>query len=332
MNVTERPGDKARRRRRSGTVRTVCLVWVLVGCLSTAAGATEIFEKVGTVGAQFLKIGIGTRAAAMGDAFTSIADDASSVYWNPAGLARLSGNTLAVHHAAYPAKLDINAASYVFGVGFMPGMFAVNLRGLSMEPELRTDPTHPDGDGRFFDAGDVLFGVTYARSLTDKFSTGINVNYIQETLADYEAGAASFDLGVLYDTGYRSLRLGMAITNMGAELAFRADAESVKLPILFRLGSSVNLLERGPHVVLSAIEFSHPPDNAERGNWGAEYAFRDFLFARGGYKFNYDSEGLTAGFGVKFPASASAMGKVDYAYNDFQTLGTVHRFSLELEF
>jgi hypothetical protein len=287
---------------------------------------------VGTIGAQFLKIGVGARASAMGDAFTSLADDASAAYWNPAGLARLNGNTIAIHHAAWPADLDLNAASYVFGVNFFPGMFALNLRALSMEPELRTDTTHPDGDGRFFDAGDLLVGLSYARSLTDKFSAGVNINFIQETLADYDANSIGFDLGVLYDTGYRSLRLGMAISNIGSEMSFVDGGESVKLPIVFRLGSSMSFLQRGAHSFLSSVEFSHPPDNAERGNWGAEYGFRDFFFLRGGYKFNYDTEGLTAGAGVEFPASVSATARVDYAYNDFETLGTVHRFSVELQF
>jgi hypothetical protein len=315
-------------------VKLTVRVLVLCGLLAaTQASATEIFEKVGTVGGQFLKIGIGARASGMGDAFTSIADDASAAFWNPAGLARLKGNTIAVHHAAWPAQLDLNAASYAFGLGFMPGMFAVNLRALSMSPELRTDTTHPDGDGRFFDAGDVLIGMSYARSLTDKFSAGINVNFIQETLADYKASSVSFDLGVLYDTGYRSLRLGMAIANIGSEMQFiESTGESVKLPIVFRLGSSINFLQTGAHTVLGAVEFSHPPDNAERGNVGVEYGFRNFFFLRGGHKFNYDTEGLTAGAGVEFPASESAAARIDYAYNDFKTLGTVHRFSVELQF
>ena len=310
--------------------RTFLLALALVMLVATGAQATEIFEKVGTIGGQFLKIGIGARATAMGEAYTAVADDATAVFWNPAGIARLSGNIVSFSHAAWPAELDLNHGAYVFSVGFIPGMMAVHARALSMAPILRTDTTHPEGDGTFFDAGDFAIGFTYGRSFTDKFSAGIGVNYVQETLADMDASTATFDFGILYDTGFRSLRIGMAIANIGSEMEFIED--NVKMPIVFRLGSSIRVLENGPHALLSSVEFSHPPDNAERGNLGGEYAFRDFMFLRGGYKFNYDSEGLTAGAGVKFPASTAATAKLDYSFTDFETLGSVHRFSAELSF
>jgi hypothetical protein len=313
-----------------GVVRRTCLLALALLMVATGAQATEIFEKVGTIGGQFLKIGIGARATAMGEAYTAVADDATAVFWNPAGIARLSGNIVSFSHAAWPAELDLNHGAYVFSVGFIPGMMAVHARALSMAPILRTDTTHPEGDGTFFDAGDFAIGFTYGRSFTDKFSAGIGVNYVQETLADLDASTATFDFGILYDTGFRSLRIGMAIANIGSEMEFIED--SVKMPIVFRLGSSMRVMESGPHAVLSSVEFSHPPDNAERGNLGTEYAFRDFMFLRGGYKFNYDSEGLTAGAGVKFPASTAATAKLDYSFTDFETLGSVHRVSAELSF
>ena len=101
--------------------RMSLLALVLVLCAGQA-GATEIFEKVGTIGGQFLKIGIGARATAMGDAYTAIADDATAVYWNPAGIARVQGNVVSFSHAAWPAELDLNQGAYIFSVGFLPGM------------------------------------------------------------------------------------------------------------------------------------------------------------------------------------------------------------------
>ncbi|MBU1949760.1 MAG: hypothetical protein KJ970_02350, partial [Candidatus Eisenbacteria bacterium] len=62
-----------------------------------AFGARE-FAKVGTIGGQFLKIPMGARPVAMGSAYVSLADDANSVFWNPAGIARLSRTVLSIHH------------------------------------------------------------------------------------------------------------------------------------------------------------------------------------------------------------------------------------------
>ncbi len=86
----------------------------------------------------------------------------------------------------------------------------------------------PEGEGKSFDAGDVAVGVTYGRSLTDKFSAGITANYLQSSLATYSASATTFDFGTLYNTGYRSLKIGMAIQNIGSDMTFIDD--TVKMP------------------------------------------------------------------------------------------------------
>ena len=43
-------------------------------------------DKAGTTAAKFLSIGVGSKAVGMGGSYTSIADDATAMYWNPAGL------------------------------------------------------------------------------------------------------------------------------------------------------------------------------------------------------------------------------------------------------
>jgi len=101
-----------------------------------------------------------------------------------------------------------------------------------------------------------------------------------------------------------------------------------------RLVISVNLLQRGDSRVLTVAEFTHPSDNSEKVNWGAEYAFHDYLFLRGGYKFNYDTEGMTAGLGVKFPLTLSkaSVARLDYAYQDLKLLTAAHRVSVNVSF
>ena len=87
-------------------------------------GAAEIFEKVGTFDGQFLKISVGARAAGMGNAFVAVADDASSVFWNAAGLARIEPDKseLSLNHANWIADMSFDEVGYVFHVKRIPGL------------------------------------------------------------------------------------------------------------------------------------------------------------------------------------------------------------------
>jgi Type IX secretion system protein PorV len=311
-------------------MKRLTIIAVLMFALSLSAQAAREFEKVGTIGGQFLKIGVGARAAGMGATFVSVADDASAVFWNPAGIARSTRNMISINHCAWAADVQFSQAAYVFDPKVMPGMVAINARSLYMPEQLVRTAFKPEGDGTKFDNGDVAFGFTYARSLTDKFSTGLSFNYISATLADFSSSAYAFDFGTLYDTGFQSLRIGMAIQNIGTEMTFIDD--TVKLPTVFRVGMSMNLYQNADYQVLGAAEFSHPPDNNERANVGFEVGYKDFLKLRAGTGFGYDTEGLGLGVGFKVPTSLNSEATVDYAFTDMGYLGGIHRMSVDFRF
>jgi hypothetical protein len=299
------------------------------------AGAAQIFEKVGTFDGQFLKINVGARAAAMGGAFVAVADDASSLYWNAAGIARIDSDKseLAIHHANWPAELSFDQIGYVFHVKRIPGAFGIHARALTMDPMVETTAYQPDpdvGTGNTFDAGMMTAGVTYARSFTDKFSAGVTANLIHEGLAEFSQQTYAFDLGTLYDVGTAGMKIGMAISNIGSEIEF-IDRSS-RIPAIFRVGTSATLFQSADQKLIGAFEFSHPPDNSERLNFGAEYAFRRYLYLRGGYNVNYDAEGIAGGVGFHFPVSVAGQADLDYAFTDMKDLGGVHRFSLKFLF
>lgn len=299
------------------------------------AGSAEIFEKVGTFDGQFLKIGIGARAAAMGGAFVAVADDASALYWNAAGIARIDADKseLQFNHAIWPADLKFTQVGYVFHMKRIPGAIGVSVRSLYMDPMVETTAYQPDpniGTGRTFDAGFMAAGLTYARSFTDKFSAGITGNFVHEGLAELSQNTYAFDLGTLYDVGTMGMRIGMAITNMGTDVQF--IERRGRLPSIFRVGTSAMLLQRGQQHLMGSFEFSHPPDNSERLNFGAEYAFSNYIFLRGGYNVNYDAEGAAGGVGFRFPVSFAGTADFDYAYTDMKALGAAHRFSLKFFF
>ncbi len=124
----------------------------------------------------------------------------------------------------------------------------------------------------------------------------------------------------------------MEIANMGTELSFIDDTQASKLPILFRVGATINVMSTLDHKLTTSGDFSHPPDNNERLNWGGEYSFKDFFYVRGGYNFGYDVESLSGGLGVRFPSSLSSETRFDYSYTDMSELSGAHRFSLEIHF
>ena len=303
--------------------------------LPGVVGAAEIFEKVGTFDGQFLKISVGARAAGMGNAFVAVADDASSVFWNAAGLARIEPDKsqLSLNHANWIADMSFDEVGYVFHVKRIPGAFALSARALSMSPMVETTAYQPDpttGTGRTFDAGMMTAGLSYARSFTDKFSAGVTANFVHEGLAEFTQQSYAFDVGTLYDVGVMGMKIGMTISNIGSQVQF-IDKQA-RIPSIFRIGSSVNLMQRPDQQLLGSLEFSHPPDNAERLNVGTEYSYKNLVHLRGGYNINYDAEGLAGGVGFHFPVSVAGQADLDYAYTDMSDLGGVHRFSLTFEF
>jgi hypothetical protein len=207
-------------------VKKIISVLGLIGLMAPGlAGAASVFEKVGTFGAQFLKIGVGARASAMGGAFVAVSDDASALYWNCAGIARIdpAKSELSLNHAQWVSDLQFEQIGYVFHVKKIPGAFGVSARALTMEPMIETTAFQPDpnvGTGRTFDAGDMSLGVTYARSFTDKFSAGVTANFIHLGLAEFSQQTYSFDLGTLYDVGTLGMKIGMAISNIGGQVEF----------------------------------------------------------------------------------------------------------------
>ena len=299
------------------------------------AGAAQIFEKVGTFDGQFLKIGVGARAAAMGGAFVGVADDATALFWNAAGIARIDSDKseLSLNHASWPAELSFDQVGYVFHFKRIPGAFGVHARALTMDPMVETTAFQPDpeiGTGSTFDAGMLTAGFTYARSFTDKFSAGVTANFVHEGLADLSQQTFAFDVGTLYDVGTLGMKIGMAIANIGSQIKF--IDRSARIPAIFRVGTSAALLQTADQKLVGSFEFSHPPDNSERVNVGAEYGFHKYAFLRGGYNINYDAEGVAGGVGFHFPVSVAGQADLDYAYTDMKELGGAHRFSIKFIF
>jgi hypothetical protein len=289
-----------------------------------------------------LKIGVGGRGVSMGESFVAIADDASALYWNPAGIAKLEGNShVFLSHATWPADIGHEFAGYVFTYGGIPGVMGVSLNVLQMDPMIRTTEYHPDGinvagsdELEQFDAGDMAIGLSYAQFLTDKFSFGGTIKWVHQGLEDEFAEGLNFDFGTLYDTGFRTVTIGMTVANIGPTMKF-IDQE-FSPPTTFKLGVAMDAFRSEQHGILTSAEFNHPSDNAERANLGLEYVYtpleRFSLGLRGGYMANRDVQDYALGFGVGFPTSANASADVNYSFSNLNELGSSHQVSVILSY
>jgi hypothetical protein len=251
----------------------IVLVGLLLLCTAVAWLPSDVRAqaKVGTTGAQFLELGVSARAMGMAEAFTAVTDDISAVYYNPAGLTSLYGREVSMTYIDMPADVGYG----FFGAG-MPleaigGVLGVSLYGLSSGEmiERTWGSGEPGGTGRTFGWNDLAVGVSYGRYLTDRFAVGFTVKFVGQFVHDYSASGWSADIGTVYDTGHRGFKIAMVITNFGPDMTMISN--SYPLPINFKFGSSINILEQDDHLITFAAEGGHPSDNLEKYNTGVEY-------------------------------------------------------------
>jgi hypothetical protein len=334
---------------------------LIIGILYTLSFA-DIFgglTKTGTTAAQFLKIQVGARAIGMGGAFSAISNDATSMYWNPAGLANIGNNgSVTFVHTNWLADTQYNFASVAIRAGNI-GTFGISFTALSMpDMKVRTE-FEPEGTGEYFSAVDLGMGLSYARRLTDLFCIGFTAKYIYQKIWHMTASTVAFDIGLIFRTDFDWLVLGINMSNFGPKLQYMGkdifvnydftrdewgDNENIfanlqtdkwDLPLLFRFGLGIEVLKQELNQIVVTLEARHPNDNTESVSFGAEYGFRQRFFLRAGYQafFEQDSEkGLTAGAGFIYYLSKSASLKLDYAFADWGKLTNVHHFSIGIDF
>jgi len=291
--------------------------------------------KTGTAGAQFLEIGVSARAVGMGNAFLAVADDASAIYYNPAGLSQLVQREVILTHVDYPADITYDFGGLAYPVRGFGGVLGLGFYFLNSGDIDYSTYFHPPlgsewSSGQTFSAKEYAVALSYGRYLTQRFSIGATVKLIDELYEEERAVGWAADIGTLYNTGFKNFKIGMVMTNFGPDLKF--IREGYPLPISFKFGASMEALSFGDHKTLVDFEIGHPNDNLEKFNGGIEYSYKDFLTLRAGDQFGYDAGDFSFGAGVKVPLYSKTKLRVDYGYFNFGKLDQVHRFTLNLSF
>ncbi|MDP4116989.1 MAG: PorV/PorQ family protein [Bacteroidota bacterium] len=322
--------------------------------------AQQNVSKTGTTAATFLEIPSGGRAIGMGGAAVSTINDASALYWNPSAITNLEQSQFLVSHTNWIAQTNFDFAALVINLGTF-GSLGLSYTSLSMPDMQVTTVEKPDGTGEYFSAGDMAIGLTYARTITDRFSIGITAKFIQQKIWHESAYGFGFDAGTTFRTDLlNGLVIGATISNFGSSMQmtgrdtrafYRVDAtklgsnekipysietDSWDLPLYIQLGISTNVIKTDDFKWLVAVDALHPNNNYESVNVGSELSYKNVLFLRGGYQslFLKESEGgLSLGLGVTTSDIFGSTSVVfDYAYRDFGRLESVHVFTVGIKF
>lgn len=208
--------------------------------------------QVGITAVPFLQIEPDSRAAGMGNTGVAIADNASAVYWNPAGLGFQTSNQISLTHAnwlpAFSADLFYDYLSGMMHVENI-GTFGGHITYLNLGEQIRMDEMGHN-QGRF-NSFEISAGISYGKELSDNFALGTGVRFVYSSLADGRVGGQDInpgssigvDLGALYRTnpflvGTReaTFSLGLNIANIGPGMQYTDNSQKDPLPATLRLG------------------------------------------------------------------------------------------------
>lgn len=332
----------------------------LLVMLLLVSGLHAEFDKVATTAAPFLKLGVGARAVSMGGGFVALANDGSSVYWNPAGMTYTEGMTISANHNDWLLDLSHDYVGLILSTD-PNGRLGLSFSSLSMADQPVRTLQQPEGTGIEYGAQDIAFNLAYARRITDRLSFGATGKFVQLQAYNESAHAFALDVGSILETDFYGLKIGMALSNFGGDIQFsgrdlivdtdidtdidgnyNSDAdlrtEPWPLPLMIRIGVAMDIIGGKDAVLPSsasrltlALDADHPNDGPEHLNGGLEYAFREMVFLRAGYRHKYDLESITMGVGTRLQLRGLGNVRVDYAIVPKDRFGNTSILSVEFQ-
>ena len=314
------------------TPSRIVLAIAIVACVSAVqarAQAVYVYD--------FLHNDASARAAGMGGAFVTIANDPSGMYYNPATLN--SVDSTQASFTFFKHLLDINSGSATIATS-LEGVGKVGF-GVSYTNYGSFDRTDRAGQlNGTFGSNDIVAVVGWGTELGEGFAAGINGKAIFSTIDSYGSAALALDGGLHYMDTANRVQAGLALLNLGSQVSsFGADNE--RLPLDLKIGASHQL--RGLPLLV-AVNFSRLLDETDdflsrfsSFSVGGEFTLSKPLRVRVGYNNRVrqdvafgQSKGL-AGFSAGLGVAVKGY-RFDYAFNSLDRLGGNHRVTVNASF
>ena len=305
--------------------QTCVVVLLLAGVPASALNV--VTGGVGTSGADFLTVGVGARALAMGSAFTAVDSgaDANAVNWNPGALGFVESRNVTASYNALFIDERQGYFGYAAPIGKDGGVWAggINYLTLSNIERRAADTENPDST---FSNQNFAASLSYSKVFHERLSVGASLKYIHVSLDNLKENAMALDFGALLRTPVENLTVGASLRNLGSNIGPDSMPMTLKGGVAYKLFSQKLVLDSDVNWLATE----------RRAYWslGSEYWFSSNLAARGGYEFGHGADqlqsamvGLGVGLGVKFDRFT-----MDYAFLPYGDLGNTHRVTLGLRF
>lgn len=303
---------------------------VLVLMLALPASAQELFpeaeevlnpegrSKIKPSTFNFLKTTTHARIAGMGDAFTAVSTGMDGIVWNPAGLTKVDRFGYSFGYTQWLVDSRFVTGAMAYNTGRW-GVIGVSFVNFSLPDMVETTTQQPDGTGNMVDSGDLAVGVVYAYQLTDKLSAAASLRFVQSALGPETLSAISVNVSSLMYTGFRSLRIGMNMKNLGGEQEI--VSEKSEMPLVFHTGIAMEVFGNlgDPVSLTGSFEGAFFTDREQRWNLGGELWIQNLVALRAGYKFKYDAETWSVGGGLKGTFGGRSIA-LDVSYSNFGDL------------
>jgi hypothetical protein len=314
-------------------VLTITLVVLLIAGLAFAQS-----NKMGTAGAQELRIPIGARGTGMAGAVVADIEGTEALYWNPAGAAWSGGTEAFVSYRGYIADMDMSYFSVLSSLGV--GNIGVHAKILSLGDIFVTTEDDWDGTGEVYSVNVPVLGITYSKMLTDRVAFGATGMYISEQVMQTKATGVAFDFGFQYVPGWKTLRMGMVMKSYGPRMEYSGpdfeksildpddDPESAnrkwaltsagfELPSCFQFGLAydMDMGENGKTTL--GVTYQSNNFSEDEYRFGVEYNMNQKLYVRAGYVFCDQEDylyGATLGVGTTFNLG-QAKATLDYSHS-----------------
>jgi len=334
-------------------MKKVIIVVSFLLCTITSIHSQTV---IGKYAGEFLAIGVGGRALAMGSAQTAIVNDITSGYWNPAGLARINYPQVALMHEEHFGSLvnyNYGAVAIPYGndMSFGISIMRSSIDGIPDSRDAGLDvngvPIQRDQYQNFssldyskiteFSNSDLAMYLTFAKRYSDNFYWGANVKLISRSLAEYSAFGIGFDVGAVY-VPMENLFLGANIQDITTTLVAWSTGRNELISPTVKVGAAYALQFLGGRL-LPALDLDLRFENRKTASTfnigpvsfdthaGFEYNYKNVFAVRAGYN---DVKQFTLGAGIFLPKLQIDYSFARFSQSETERLPDTHRISLIL--